>query len=302
MSTPDNETTSAPGPTGAVTPHNPDPAPPVTAVGPLGDTRDTHPRAHCAIDTDGRITFRLPTGTAPRPRLLLRLRPQKGRPETTPHLLDLEPDRADGHRQAVLEPDPVLDEGRWDLYLLPEPGAERRRLRPGLRDLRTLVDGHLCEHPSPVTVRIPYVTKDGFLALRAWRRTAHAEARAIGIEGGALTVTARLHGAELHKDATVRLRLRGTGTVRALRPRADDGKGFSFTAGPGDLTADGGGAGRIWDVFVRPTTDASPIRVARLLDDVADRKHVHVYPAIEADGSAFRPYYTVDNDLAIEVT
>ncbi|MFE5759118.1 transferase [Streptomyces massasporeus] len=273
------------------------------AASPLNDTRDTHPRAHCAIDTDGRITFRLPPTATPHPQLLLRLRPKKGRPETTLHVLDLEPDRADGHRHAVLEPHPALDEGRWDVYLLPEPGAERRRVRPGLRDLRTLVDGHLRDRPSPVAVRIPYVTKDGFLALRAWRRTAHAEARAIGIEDRALTVTARLHGAELQADATVRLRLRGTDTVRTLRPRADDdGKGFSFTAGPGDLTADGGGAGRIWDVFVRPTAEATPIRVARLLDDVADRKHVHVYPAIEADGSAFRPYYTVDNDLAIEVT
>ncbi|MFD5912931.1 hypothetical protein ACFWHL_29870, partial [Streptomyces massasporeus] len=284
-------------------PESPAGTPEDAAASPRNDTRDTHPRVQCAIDTDGRIIFRLPPTATPRPQLLLRLRPKKGRPETTLHVLDLEPDRADGHRHAVLEAHPALDEGRWDVYLLPEPGAERRRVRPGLRDLRTLVDGHLRDRPSPVTVRIPYVTKDGFLALRTWRRTAHAEARAIGIEDRALTVTARLHGAELHEDATVRLRLRGTGIVRTLRPRADDdGRGFSFTAGPGELTADGGGAGRIWDVFVRPTAEATPIRVARLLDDVADRKHVHVYPAMEADGSAFRPYYTVDNDLAIEVT
>lgn len=305
MSTPENEMTSTHERTAARTPEGPAGTPEGAATSPRNDTRDTHPRAHCAIDADGRLTFRLPPATTPRPQLLLRLRPKKGRPEKTPHVLDLEPDpdRADGHRKAVLDPHPVLDEGRWDVYLLPEPAAERRRLRPGLRDLRTLVDGHLSDRPSPVTVRIPYVTKDGFLALRAWRRTAHAEARAIGVEDRALTVTARLHGAELHEDAAVLLRLRGTDTVRTLRPRADDdARGFSFTAGPGDLTVEGGGAGGIWDLFVRPATDAPPIRVARLLDDVADRKHVHVYPAIEADGSAFRPYYTVDNDLAIEVT
>ena len=303
MSTPENEMTSTHERTAAETPEGPDGTPEGAATSLRNDTPATDPRAHCAIDTDGRITFRLPPATTPHPQLLLRLRPKKGRPETTLHVLDLEPDRADGHRHAVLEPHPVLDEGRWDVYLLPEPGAERLRLRPGLRDLRTLVDGHLRERPSPVAVRIPYATKDGFLALRTWRRTAHAEARAIGVEGRLLTVTARLHGAELDDDATVRLRLRGTDTVHTLRPRTDDdGKGFSFTAGPGDLTADGGGAGRIWDVFVRPTAAAKPIRVARLLDDVADRKHVHVYPAIEADGSTFRPYYTVDNDLAIEAT
>ncbi|PNG19452.1 transferase [Streptomyces cahuitamycinicus] len=260
-------------------------------------------RVDCAIDIDGRITFRLPPMHGAHPRLLLRLRPKKGRPETTRHLLDLESDRSDGHRHAVLEPHPVLDEGRWDLYLLPEPGAERMRLRPGLRDLRSLVDGHLRDRPAPVAVRIPYVTKDGFLALRAWRRTAHAEARAIDVTDRGVTVTARLHGAELHADATVRLRLRGTDTVRTLRPRTDgDARGLSFTVGPRDLAGDGGGAIRVWDAFVHPTDGAPPIRVGRLLDDLADRKHVYVYPATETDGSAIRPYYTVDNDLAIEVT
>jgi hypothetical protein len=264
---------------------------------------DTPLRTDCAIDTDGRITFRLPLTSAARPQLLLRLRPKKGAPETTRHHLDLEPDPADGRPHAVLAPDQALQEGRWDLYLLPEPGAERQRLRPGLRDLRALVDGHLRDRPSPVTVRIPYVTKDGFLALRAWLRTAHAEARTIDVTDRAVTVTARLHGARLHEDATVRLRLRGSDTVRNLRPRIDDdATGFSFTADQADLTAAGGGAGRFWDVFVRPTADAPPIRVGRLLDDVADRKHVYVYPAITMDGSAVRPYYTVDNDLAIEMT
>lgn len=311
MSTPENGTTSAHQGTPPGTPsegaRGSTPREEVTASTPqttaTSPQRGTHPRADCAIGTDGRITFRLPPIPGTHPQLLLRLRPKKGRSETARHLLDLECDRSDGHRHAVLEPHPVLDEGRWDLYLLPEPGAEAGRLRPGLRDLRSLVDGHLRDRPSPVVVRIPYVTKDGFLALRAWRRTAHAEARTIDLTDRAMTVTARLHGAELHGDATVRLRLRGTDTVRTLRPRTDDdARGFSFTVAPGDLADDGGGAARIWDAFVRPTAGAPPIRVGRLLDDVADRKHVYVYPAIGTDGSALRPYYTVDNDLAIEVT
>ncbi|MGI5430779.1 transferase [Streptomyces sp. CA-179760] len=264
---------------------------------------DTPVRTDCAIDTDGRITFRLPAASSARPELLLVLRPKKGRPETTRHHFELEPDPADGTWHTVLEPHQALDEGRWDLFLLPEAGAGRQRLRPGLRDLRVLVDGHLRDRPSPVAVRIPYVTKDSFLALRAWLRTAHAEARTIDVTDRAVTVEARLHGARLHEDATVRLRLRGSDTVRSLSPRiAEDGKGFSFTAERKDLTVDGGGAGRFWDAFVRPTADARPIRIGRLLDDVADRKHVYVYPAITADGTAARPYYTVDNDLAIEMT
>lgn len=265
--------------------------------------RDTHPRTDCTAEPDGRIVFRLPPGSGARPQLLLRLRPKKGQPETTCHLLTLEPGGDGDHLRAVLEPHPALEEGRWDLYLLAEPGAERQRLRPGLRDLRALVDGHLRDRRAPVAVTIPYVTKDGFLALRAWHRAAHAEAGTIDVTARAVTVTARLHGAGLAEDAAVLLRLRGSGTVRVLRPRTDDdGSGFSFTAGPEDLTAAGEGAGRIWDAFVRPTADAPPVRIARLLDDLADRKHVFVYPAVTMDNAAVRPYYTVDNDLAIEVT
>lgn len=301
MGTPEGTATGTPEGATTATPEGTTMGTPEGAT--TGTQPDTHPRIHCAIDTDGRITFRLPPTPAARPQLLLRLRPKKGRPETTRHLLDLAPDDSDGHLRAVLEPDPALDEGRWDVCLLPEPGAERLRLRPGLRDLRALVDGHLRDRPAPVAVRIPYVTKDGFLALRAWLRTAHAEARTLDVTDRSMTVAARLHGALLQEDATVRLRLRGTDTVRSLRPRIDDdGRGFSFTAGPEDLADDGGRADRIWDAFVRPTAGAPQIRIGRLLDDVADRKHVYVYPAITRNGSTLRPYYTVDNDLAIEMT
>lgn len=270
----------------------------------MSTRQDTTPRTDCAIDTNGRITFRLPAlAAAARPRLLLRLRPEKGGPEQTVRHLDLEPGTADGRPHAVLEPHPALAEGRWDLYLLPEPEAARQRLRPGLRDLRALVDGHLRDRTSPVAVRVPYVTKDGFLALRTWLRTAHAEVLALDLADWAITVAARLHGAGLHETAMVRLRLRDTGTVHEVRPRIDgDGRGFSFTVGAGDLAGTARHSGRVWDAFVRPAADAPQVRIGRLLDDVADRKHVHVFPALSAEHSVLRPYYTVDNDLAIEQT
>ncbi|MFD8150735.1 transferase [Streptomyces sp. NPDC059720] len=274
-----------------------------SAVG--GGSRDSGARADCTVDADGRITFRLPPTPATRPRLLLRLRPRKGRPETDSRLLDLEPDGPGHHLSARLETRPFLAEGRWDAYLVPAPDAGPQRLRPGLRDLRALVDGHLHDRTSPVAVRIPYATKDGFLALRTWLRTAHAEAGAVDVTDGAITVAARLHGAELAADAVVQLRLRGTGTVRTLRPRIDDdGRNFSFSTGTaiGGAADAGGGADRVWDAFVRPTADAAPVRVARLLDDVADRKHVHVYPALPTEGLLLRPYYTVDNDFSISVS
>ncbi|MET7692887.1 hypothetical protein ABZT06_33825 [Streptomyces sp. NPDC005483] len=252
----------------------------------------TTPRAGCAIDSQGRITFELPAAHGQR--LLLRLRPKKGEPEKTLHVLDLDP-VGEGRAQAVLGTDPALAEGRWDVYLL--DGSERTRLRPGPRDLRALVGGHLRERPGPLAVRVPYVTKDGYLALRTWLRPAHAEAGRVDVAGGTLRFAARLHGASLLGGAEVRLRRRGEGTVRSLEPlAAEDGRSFSFTVD--DETLDPG----IWDMFVQPAPEAPMIRLARVLDDVADRKHVFVYPGATAGKVVVRPYYTVDNDLSLEVT
>ncbi|MBC9728207.1 hypothetical protein [Streptomyces sp. TRM68367] len=204
-----------------------------------------------------------------------------GEPEKVLHTLDPEPG-GDGRCHAVLEPLPVLAEGRWDLYLLSGPGAQRQRLRPGPRDVRALVDGHLRERTSPVAVRVPYATKDGYLAVRAWLRTAHAEVHGLHVTDGSTTVRARLHGASLADGAVVRLRLRGgKGTALSAGARADgDGRGFSFTVDHGQLTAG------IWDLSVQPAADAPLIRIGRLLDDVADRKAVFVHPSARAvDGA-----------------
>lgn len=271
-------------------------------------TRGTHLRADCTADADGRIIFDLPPTAAEHarsPQLLLRLRPKKGQPEKTVHVLDLEPAH-DGRLLAVLEPKPALAEGRWDLYLLPEPGAPRQRLRPGLRDLRALVGGHLRERPSPVAVRVPYVTKDGYFAVRAWLRTAHAEVEGIDVTDRSMTVRARLHGTSLAGGAVVRLRLRGgNGTVRKLELRGEsDGRAFSFVVDQAELVAADDANNRVWDVSVQARSDAgsAPIRLGRLLDDVADRKEIFVCPAAVVGGAVVRPYYTVDNDLSVEVT
>jgi hypothetical protein len=260
----------------------------------------------CAVDADGRITFDLPVrpGEGRQGRqVLLRLRPKKGQPEKTLHVLDLEP-TADGRRRAVLGPQPVLEEGRWDVYLLQGAESERQRLRPGLRDLRALVDGHLRDRPSPLAVRIPYTTKDGYLAVRTWLRPAHAEADGIDVTARSMTVGARLHGASLRKGAAVHLRLRGSGgTVHAVTPQAgDDDRSFSFTVDHEKLAAETVTGNGVWDILIRPATEAPAIRIARLLDDVADRKQVFVYPTTTLGDAALRPYYTVDNDLSVEVT
>lgn len=254
----------------------------------------TTPRAGCAVDADGRITFEVPQAQGRS--LLLRLRPKKGQPEESLHVLDL--DRSDeGRARAVLGADPVLPEGRWDVYLL--QGDERTRLRPGPRDLRALVDGQVRERRGPLAVRVPYVTKDGFLAVRTWLRPAHAEVERVDVTDRTLTVAARLHGSPLAEGAVVELRLRrDKGITRTLTPRAGaDGRSFSLTVDD-TLDLDTG----IWDMFLRTAPGAPAIRLARLLDDVADRKQVFVYPGATVGGAVVRPYYTVDNDLSLEVT
>lgn len=264
----------------------------------------TEPRASCAVDADGRITFDLPLRPAEGQQLLLRLRPKKGLPEQALHLLDMEP-LDDGRGRAVLGGQPVLEEGRWDVYLLQGPGSPRQRLRPGLRDLRELVEGRLRDWQAPLAVRIPYVTKDGYLAVRTWLRPAHAEVEGIDVTDRSMTVRARLHGASLGEGPVVRLRRRGdSGAVHTLEPRAgnDDARSFSFTVDHAELVGGTGGGSGVWNVFVQPAAKAPPIRVARLLDDVADRKGVFVYRAVTVGGAVLRPYYTVDNDLSVEVT
>ncbi|CCK24956.1 transferase [Streptomyces davaonensis JCM 4913] len=273
---------------------------------PVATTPDTQPRAHCTADTDGRITFHVPAleeQDRESAQLLVRLRPKKGQPEQTSHVLPVEAADDDGGGRAVLEPQPALPEGRWDVYLLPEPGSPRIRLRPGMRDLRALVDGQTRDRLSPVAVRVPYTTKDGYLAIRTWLRTAHAEVEGIEVTDRTMTVKARLHGDTLSAGAVVRLRARGSnGPVRTRQPQVDgDGRRFSFTADLDELTAEGS---RVWDVSVRPRpAEGTPfIRIGRLLDDVADRKEIFVYPAATVGGLTVRPYYTVDNDLSVEVT
>ncbi len=76
---------------------------------------------------------------------------------------------------------------------------------------------------------------------------------------------------------------------------------FTFTVAYADLVAEDGGA-RVWNVFVRPAPGKSVIRVGRILDDLADRKGSFVYPRTTVGASAVRPYYTIDNDLSVEVT
>jgi hypothetical protein len=270
------------------------------------DDGEAQPRADCAVDVLGALAVELALPTAEKPRLELRLRPRKGQddPGVPPVHVDLAP-TGDGARwHAVLDPATyVLAEGRWDCYVRDSPGAPRRRLAAGIRDVRALLDRRPDPAATPVAVRIPYATKKGHLAVRAWLRRAHAEAGSLRVGEDAATVHAVLYGAALDPGAVAVARLRGDRATRYEMPVAARGEGeFGFTLDYSELVRRCGGSAAVWDLHVRPAPGAPTVRIGRLFDDVVERKQIFAYPAMVVGGASVHPYYTLDNDLSVEVT
>ncbi|MDX3231569.1 hypothetical protein [Streptomyces sp. ME19-01-6] len=274
------------------------------------------PRADCVADSAGGLTFHVTdwvrpgTQAGPDAALVLVRRGAAPGPEDEVRL-PLVPTE-DGGLQAALPSTVPLPEGRWDVHAtLGE--AESQRLAPGLNDLRSLVDRRPGPSTSPLAVRIPYPTKHGNLSLRSWRRAPHAEAGELRVEGGGLVVRGRLyrveHPAQWLADAVAEARFR-TEPSRVWTGRlvADgaDGAEFSFTLPLAELADGWKGGEEAWDLWLRPAgPDAAPARLARILDDIPDKKEIFTYPAqsVAAPHGAAKagPYYTVNNDLAVRV-
>ncbi|MFF9048184.1 hypothetical protein [Streptomyces parvulus] len=253
-------------------------------------------RADCVGDSAGGLTFdvaaRGNTGSA---LLVLRRRDTDG-DETVG--LPLAP-AAEGVLRAALPSSVALPEGRWDAYAALS-GGEPRRLVPGVTDLRSLaarIPGGLLGH---VAVRIPYATRQGNLTVRSWLRAPHAEAGELQPVPGGLTVRGRVYGIQPTPDAHAELRHgAGEGGVRRLDVRTERAD-FSFTVpysglAPGD-----------WSLWLRPAGASGPVvRLARLLDDVADKYPVLTLPrarVLARSGPVEAgPYYTGDNDLSLSV-
>ncbi|KRV49643.1 hypothetical protein AQ490_20225 [Wenjunlia vitaminophila] len=261
------------------------------------------PRATSTVDDAGRIVLFLQYPDATEPRLCLRRRPKKGEEESG-QPIEVELTRTDdpaGHWRAVLPPEP-LAEGRWDLYLLPDPDATvRQQIKAGINDVRALVDRRPARS-GPVAVRTPYPTKTGHLAIRAWLRPVHAEAGDLQVGQDALEVRAQMFGRSLGPGAVAvaRCRPQRAITVEAPVVPLEDGR-FSFTLAYQELLDARADITAVWDLLVRPEREAELVRIGRLLDDVADKKSVFVYPTRQFDEGTLRPYFTLDNDLSIEV-
>ncbi|MFE0192278.1 hypothetical protein [Streptomyces sp. NPDC058989] len=269
-------------------------------------------RADCIADSAGGLTFDLtaPEGTAAAwsAALVLRLRGGDGADDEV--RLPLGPNGA-GRLRAVLPSTVALAEGRWNAYADLGDGQDPRRLLPGVNDLRSLVDRRPLAGIGRLGVRIPYATKFGNLALRSWLRGPHAEAGDILVGPDGMTVSGRLYGAVpaagAHAEARARRIPGRPGDVPAAVtvPLTVDGPEFAFTLPYEELAAHWAQGTEPWDLWLRPADGARPVRIARLLDDVADKKQVFSYPALPVRCAAGQvrigPYYTLDNDLAVRV-
>ncbi|MEV4743444.1 hypothetical protein [Streptomyces sp. NPDC049555] len=284
----------------------------VSAPAPAFDAGN--PSADCIADSAGGLTFDLdaPHGTdaAEHWSGALVLRPRGAEDESADVLLPLAP-TGDGRLRAVLPSTVALPEGRWDVHVA--SGEEPpRRLLPGLADLRSLVDRRPGPSTSPLAVRIPYATKHGNLSLRSWLRGPHAEAGDVHVGEGALTVRGTLYRVEEAAawlaGAAVEARLRRDPAVRVGAPvtvgEDQDRADFSAVLPWAALGEHWRGGTEVWDLWLCQE-DGAEVRIARLLDDVADKRHVFVYPArsLSTTGAPAQasPYYTCDNDLSVKV-
>lgn len=257
--------------------------------------RSTPPRADCVADSAGGLTFDVSAaGEAAGAHMVLRRR--DGHEEVC---LPLTP-AGDGRLRAALPSSVALPEGRWDAYARVDSG-EPRRLRLGATDLRSLAARTPSGSRGHVAVRIPYATRQGRLVVRSWLRAPHAEVGELLVGQGVLTVSGRMYGAGLGPHARAEIHGRHASVpVRRAEVLADRAE-FRFKVVYAALEPG------VWDLWLRPAGEAGPaVRVARLLDDVADKKPVFTYPRTRVDAPygpvEAGPYYTRDNDLSVSVT
>ncbi len=183
---------------------------------------------------------------------------------------------------AVVPADVGFAEGVWTCHAAPADGARVTLSARAVDQRGSMHAGERTEAGEPVRQLVPYV-RQGALSLRSWVRAVHAEAGDITPGGRAFTITGRLLGrATLSGRPVLLLRRRGAYALELPFPGDRVGSdGFSFTvpwSTPADLQAD---AHDVWDLWIRYSPDAAPVRLARVLDDVVEKGSLFTYPAID---------------------
>ncbi len=162
------------------------------------------------------------------------------------------------------------------------PGSWRAALgAPGELDAVAVVPG-----PSgPLRVR-PRRAADGALVVELETIPPHAEATRVHVQDGALLLEGELSG---EAEARLVARHRGDDAEVAVPAELRDGR-FSARLELAPLARAG-----VWDLRLGDR------RVGAHLDGLPGKKDIVVFPAQRAGGLELRPYYTVEDNLSIEV-
>ncbi|MFD7506236.1 glycosyltransferase [Streptomyces sp. NPDC059850] len=258
-----------------------------------------HPVASCRVGADGTMTVLVEPADVQGASLTLTLTHRRG--GGAPVRVPLRPPVAPGAPwTATLDRGAIdLAEGRWDLHVVRPSDGVRRRVISRFAEGRGLV-GLEPLPGSPFSWWIPYPTVDGYLALRAWRRPAHAEARVLRAEADGLTVEGTLHGARFAPDAapSAVATPRGAALPFTTGVTAVDATRFRFTIPYERVHAarDGQEGTVRWDLTLRKTSDSTTaIRIGRVIGDILDRHLTDLHPVTHG----VRPELGKSGDLAI---
>ena len=143
-------------------------------------------------------------------------------------------------------------------------------------------------------------------------RAAHGEVDAVWVRDGRIAVEGALVSASDSSQAGIDTRSDGAGATLVARERttgrevrADatiEGARFAAALEVAPLVAAATTATETWDLFL-DVAGRGKFRIGRQLDDIAQKKHVLVYPSVvrgEGGGRRrLRPYYTTTNNLSI---
>jgi glycosyltransferase involved in cell wall biosynthesis len=268
--------------------------------GPPRSAREPRPLASARSGEDGEIVFRFPTASlaAGELDLLARLRRDpKGREVRVPL-----PSPAARGEEVRVTLDPLtnpLAEGRWDCYVVPRGTSRgRKRLVCGVAERARRVGRAPLKAADGDTVSaLPYATTDGFLAVRAWRRPAHAEVTRIEVGAEGTTVRAALSVPPVGAVVVGVSREGASGDFSV--PAIPDGEGLAFTL---PHTRHAPAPHARWDLYLRLPAHEVPITLGRVGGDLVDRDKTDLIPAARVDDTTrARVFFTGAHNLAFEL-
>lgn len=254
--------------------------------------------ATCRVDSKGNLRIILPTDLPDEDSWRLVCRPRTT--DQKPVTLDFSRTSREEGAMAVMERELLdLPEGRWDFFL-EHDGTRRYPLSVGRVELAGLL---LCPRPTTRLVSwwIPYINASGKLSLRTWKRNGHAELGNVTISDTGLTLRINTSTPSDHDELILAPRSDSRATpVRTRLQRTSSGLAATIPAA--HIAEAAATAHDDWDVFLA-RSGYPEVRVARLLDDLVQRKRIHTYrsvPVISSRGTTrVRLYFTPANDLSV---